>query len=142
MAENKTIKERILCFLEVENIRKSTFEKLCGFPNGTINNSKGGYKLEKLDKILKMYPKLNREWLLYGQGSMLRTDTATILSNNTNSNVCNTINDSTLIDALSEQLRVANEQLRQKDEQLKHAHEQLTEKDKQISQLFALLSAK
>lgn len=136
------LKERIKLFCDLKNIAISTFEKQAGLSNGYFNSVKKRPSASKLRGIIDGYPELNPQWLLTGQGSMLRTDTAPILSNNTNSNLSNTINDSTLIDALSEQLRVANEQLRQKDEQLKHAHEQLTEKDKQISQLFALLSAK
>ena len=33
-----------------------------------------GFGRQKLENVLKAYPELNREWLLYGEGEMLNTD--------------------------------------------------------------------
>ena len=63
-----TIKDRILQFLTAENIAKAQFERQCGFSNGYINSIKEGIGAEKLERILREYPVLSREWLLSGVG--------------------------------------------------------------------------
>ena len=69
-----SIKDRILQFLETENIAKAQFERQCGFSNGYINSIKEGIGAEKLERILREYPLLRREWLLSGVGEMYISD--------------------------------------------------------------------
>lgn len=69
-----TIKDRILQFLSAENIAKAQFERQCGFSNGYINSIKEGIGAEKLERILREYPVLSREWLLSGVGEMYIAD--------------------------------------------------------------------
>lgn len=44
---------------------------MCGMSNGYINNMRKGLGVEKLQNMLSVFPDLNREWLLYGEGTML-----------------------------------------------------------------------
>lgn len=69
-----TIKDRILEFLTTENISKAQFERQCGFSNGYVNSIKEGVGAEKLERILREYPILSREWLLSGTGEMYISD--------------------------------------------------------------------
>lgn len=68
-----TIKERIEMFIERQGIRRSIFEKSCGFSNGYIRNLKENPSASKIEDILKSYPEINRVWLLTGEGGMLRS---------------------------------------------------------------------
>lgn len=69
-----SIKERIEIFIEKQGIRRSAFEKACGFSNGYTRNLKENPSATKIEDILKAYPDLNRVWLLSGEGEMLRPD--------------------------------------------------------------------
>lgn len=68
----KTVKQRLMEFIYFKGISQSRFERLCGMSNGYINNLKKSLGAEKLQNILKAFPELNTEWLLYGEGEMLK----------------------------------------------------------------------
>jgi len=75
MAEN-TI-QRIKHYLDYKGIKVSTLEKAVGMSNGSFasqlkNNKTIG--LDKLENILSKYPDINIEWLLTGEGDMLKFD--------------------------------------------------------------------
>ena len=55
-------------------ISKLAFEKVCGLSNGYLRNFKGNLGEDKLSNILTAFPELNKDWLLYGEGSMLNTE--------------------------------------------------------------------
>lgn len=66
------IKNRILTFCERSGISVREFQTQCGFSNAYVSNLKGdSMKLDKIDKILSVYPQINRNWLIYESGSML-----------------------------------------------------------------------
>ena len=75
MDKKTTIKDRILSFIEEQGIKKSDFYEASGiqssnFKGKNIHSQPGG---EMLVKILTLYPKLSADWLLTGEGSMLKT---------------------------------------------------------------------
>ena len=65
------MKERLLEFVEYTGLPVYQFEKLCGLSNAYIKNISKGIGAEKLERILKQFPELNKDWLLYGVGNML-----------------------------------------------------------------------
>lgn len=65
------VKERILLFIKDQGTTKAAFEKKAGLSNGYIKNFKGNLGEAKLEGILSAFPRLNRVWLLTGEGSML-----------------------------------------------------------------------
>lgn len=69
-----TIKDRIEIFIENQHIKRSVFEKSCGFSNGYTRNLKGSPSASKIEDILNSFPELNRVWLLTGEGNMLKAD--------------------------------------------------------------------
>ena len=68
------VKERLFSFIEHMGISKLAFEKVCGLSNGYLRNFKGNLGEDKLSNILTAFPELNKDWLLYGEGSMLNTE--------------------------------------------------------------------
>lgn len=81
MSDNQTIKDRLILFIGSLNIGQGKFEKECGFSNGYINNISKNIGADKLQKILSRYPLLNQNWLLTGEGEMLRGG-STVVANN------------------------------------------------------------
>ena len=72
----KTVKQRLMEFAEFRNLSISKFESLCGLGNGYVGKLKSEPGSRKLEDILKTFPELNRAWLLFGEGEMLKTTTA------------------------------------------------------------------
>lgn len=72
-----TIKNRISQLIEEENISVAEFERRSGLSNGYTRNFKGNLGAEKLEGILSAFPNLSRDWLLYGEGSMLKDNAPT-----------------------------------------------------------------
>lgn len=68
MNDNQGVKDRLKIFISSKGIAINHFEKLISVSNGYVNSiskSIGGTILERISKI---YPELNREWLLTGKG--------------------------------------------------------------------------
>lgn len=66
------MKERLLTFIEFLGIPVSRFEKNCGFCNGYVRAIRDGISADKFYVLSKVYPQLNPEWLITGEGEMLR----------------------------------------------------------------------
>lgn len=67
-----SIKERVYEFCSEMGIKIRDFERTCKLSNGYVSSMRTGFGREKLNNVLTAYPQLNREWLLYGEGEMLR----------------------------------------------------------------------
>src|SRR5690606_29688925 len=70
--------ERVIQFIEYKGISKYKFCKDLGFSNKFLDNS-SNMGTDKAGKILHYYPEINPEWLLTGNGDMLR-DKSTVVS--------------------------------------------------------------
>ena len=71
----ETTLQRIKKFIDYKEISVRRFEEYIGMSNGSFasqlkNNKTIG--VDKLENILFIYPEINAEWLLTGEGSMLR----------------------------------------------------------------------
>ena len=71
-----TVGERIRQFSDYKGITIKGFEKAAGLSNGYVNGIRKGIGHEKLSDIIRAFPELNRDWLLFGEGEMLTTGTA------------------------------------------------------------------
>lgn len=71
MADNQTIADRLNAFRESKGIRKARFERICGLSNGYLNSIRTP-SAEKLEAILKAFPELNRNWVMFGEGEMTK----------------------------------------------------------------------
>ena len=68
-----TVKERILAFINYKGMKMKAFELRCNLSSGYITSMRKGFGSEKLNNVLSAFPELNREWLLYGEGDMLKS---------------------------------------------------------------------
>lgn len=66
-----TIQERILQYLKYKKVTPYKFCKDLEFPMGSLNK-RGSIGTDKYLKIIKHYKDLNPDWLLSGEGSMLK----------------------------------------------------------------------
>lgn len=68
-----TVKQRLIEYLNYKKIGQNKFEKMAGISNGYISNIKESIGTSILTKIFNASKDLNPDWLLYGEGEMLKT---------------------------------------------------------------------
>lgn len=71
MEENSTVKSRLLEYLRSKKISQTEFTRALGVSPTYVGAMRKGMPASKLKKITELYPDLNRDWLLYGEGEML-----------------------------------------------------------------------
>ena len=76
-----SVKDRLNEYLKSKNIRKSHFEKSINVSNGYINSLSGSPSANKINDISKVYNDLNIEWLLTGEGEMIKMEGKSLDSN-------------------------------------------------------------
>lgn len=67
-----TLKNRVLQFIENKGLTTQNFERLCGLSNAAVSKMGDNTRRSTLDKISNAFPEININWLLTGEGSMLR----------------------------------------------------------------------
>lgn len=78
------VKERIIRYLKFHKIKQGEFCEQIGVAKTYINSIRSSISPEKLSIIGEVYPDLNIEWLLTGEGSMLKgEDTQTTVAEGT-----------------------------------------------------------
>ncbi|EJX04472.1 hypothetical protein EVA_07422 [gut metagenome] len=117
------IKERTYKFIDFKGLSVKRFEELCNLSNGYISSMRKGFGEEKLNNVLNAFPELNREWLLYGEGEMLRGG---VIQQNQNGD--NIHGDSVHVQNSNELVNV-----------LKTQSEQLSKSQEQIDRLLAII---
>lgn len=70
----QSIKERTQLFVKSKGIKMVEFERRCNLSTGYVSSMRKGFGDEKLNNVLKAFPELNREWLLYGEGEMFNKE--------------------------------------------------------------------
>lgn len=68
------IKERFGQFIEYKRISKRKFQESIGVSNSYIQNISTGIGADVLKRIKTAYPELNTDWLIAGEGEMLRPE--------------------------------------------------------------------
>jgi transcriptional regulator with XRE-family HTH domain len=67
------VKQRLVQFIKSMHMTQRAFEIRCGMSNGYIANIRKGIGEDYLLNIAQQFPQLNRAWLLFGEGEMLKT---------------------------------------------------------------------
>ena len=76
--------ERLKEYIDYRGISIAAIEKAAGMSNASLRKaiqSGNGIGTDKLEKILVLFPDLSAEWLLRGEGEMLRNEEESRLSN-------------------------------------------------------------
>lgn len=77
MEKNVTQKDRILEFLISRKISKNKFYSETGIANSTLDK-KSGITGDTIKKIHIAYPEINLEWLISGEGDMIKSSSVTL----------------------------------------------------------------
>ena len=73
-----TVKERIISFIEFKKISLRGFEARCGLSNGYLRQLRNSPTADKVEMILSAFPELRREWLMTGEGEMLKDSSTNV----------------------------------------------------------------
>ena len=121
-------KRRILQFIEYKGIGITNFFKKTGIKRGFLDTDKLDSSVSDmfLAKIIAIFPELNIEWLLTGEGNMLRKEGVIQQAHN---NISSTITQHQTINAPDdyETLKKENQRLTQENSGLKDKIIQLME---------------
>lgn len=71
------VKQRLVQFIKYMDLTQKEFEERCDMSNGYVSNIRKSIGTDKLQNIVQQFPELNRDWLLYGEGEMLKPNTTT-----------------------------------------------------------------
>lgn len=154
----ESIKDRIIKFIRYRGLRVKQFENICGLSNGYINSMRKGFGREKLETVLSMFPELNRDWIVYGEGDMIKpnTQSSTIISGtgNINNNSINSPIENSVFHCCNEEhasaeiekLKKQVDELREKCNILRDQNKNLIDEkqfyQEHIKQLMSMLNKK
>lgn len=74
-----TLQDRLSEYLTAKSLNNRDFERICGLSNGTAARLRNTTRKSTFDKIAN-FCDLNVDWLLTGEGDMLRTDVSPKIS--------------------------------------------------------------
>lgn len=67
-----TVQERIRAYCKAKKLSIRQFEIQAKLSNGYVSSMRKGLGVDKLENVLNAFPDLNRDWLLYEEGEMLK----------------------------------------------------------------------
>ena len=67
-----TVKERLITYLKHKNISFSEFGRVVGVSNAYVTSMRKSIQPDKIESIALNYKDMNIDWLLTGEGSMLK----------------------------------------------------------------------
>ena len=72
----KTVKERLVAFIEFKGLSKNKFETLCGLSRRYVSNISKSIQPDMCERTSLTFPELNIGWILTGEGEMLKPEPA------------------------------------------------------------------
>lgn len=69
-----TLRQRVENFLEVEKMTNAELSRKLGVSPAFVTSIKKNIGLDKLEKMRAINPRINVNWLLFGEGSMFTDD--------------------------------------------------------------------
>lgn len=81
---NFMIKKRLDLIIKELGLSGRQFERECGLPAGSYSSISDGIGANKLKQILIKYPQISLEWLIMGDGAMLKNSSASTGTNDKN----------------------------------------------------------
>lgn len=123
------VKNRLIEFIEYLKIDIAKFERTVGLSNGAVSKTNDRIRKATINLIGTTYPELNTDWLISGNGSMLKTqsigeiNSSTVVGANVNGSG-NTITNNDVAGLIELQKGYQN---------------MIKEKDKQIDRLLTII---
>lgn len=74
MNPEETMKQRLITLLKAKHMTQTEFARHLGVTPTYIGAMRKGMPKERLKVVFDMFPDVNRDWLLYGEGEMFATD--------------------------------------------------------------------
>lgn len=71
---SETVKERLIRLLKAEKMSQAEFARLMGVSVAYVSAMRKALPAAKIVKLKEIFPELNRDWLLYGEGEMYVSD--------------------------------------------------------------------
>ena len=69
-----SVKERLQQFLKSEGVTASEFARKMGLSPAYLPSMRKSMPVDKVERLTELFPQLNRDWLLYGEGEMYREE--------------------------------------------------------------------
>lgn len=66
------MKDRLMQFINYKNISVQAFEVKANLSNGAVSKMGNGTRRSTIDKISNSYPDLSTNWLITGEGEMIK----------------------------------------------------------------------
>lgn len=66
------LKERIIQFIDYKGLSVQRFEQMTGLSNAAVSKMGDNTRRTTIDKISNSFPDLNTNWLLTGEGEMIK----------------------------------------------------------------------
>jgi hypothetical protein len=128
------MKKRLTEFLAYLKIGQDKFAKNVGLSRGYVNNLKDNITAKTVDKIISVYPELNKDWLFTGRGEMLKSVNTNNVNGNGNTSVAGNGNQITNAN-FTEMLELQKGY----QEMLKKSQSQISESQSHINRLIAII---
>ena len=129
---SKNLKYRLLEFISHKGLNKCEFEQICDLSNGFVDKSGNNTRRSTLDKISSVYPDLNVNWLLTGEGEMLKSVV-------NQSNIVGDNIQGTNVTVNKSQTDKFLELLKARDGQISKSQEQISKSQAQIDRLIGII---
>lgn len=84
---NNTLKDRLIEFIDYLNISRLAFEQSIEKSNGWASKPGNTLRDDVRAKLTEVYPELNINWLLTGEGTMLKNGSQVVQHNQNGDNI-------------------------------------------------------
>lgn len=135
------IVDRIFQIIDYKGITKTNFYREVGLSNGFLDKVKD-VGASKLELILKKYSEINPEWLITGNGEMLKNiDTITQTTTGNNNISIGKGNDNNVSSSTGDNtIKQLQKELEDCKNQLEDYKKMIAEKDNQLNKLLNILA--
>lgn len=123
-----TVKERLVAYIKFKGLSARQFSISIGVSAGYVAAISQSIQPDKLSRISTQYPDLNTEWLLTGEGEMLKLPTQS--AGNPQSLPLDVSGDRfdrlmNVLEMQAKQMQIQSEQIQTQDERIKKQAEQI-----------------
>lgn len=138
MLMDTTISERLLSFIQTQKMSVRAFERRCNLTNGYVKSITDNLSAQRLDKILREFPQLNREWLMHGSGDMLLPSAPSAGASASGDGSTAVVGDENNVNSADVLLRAFDE-IAASRRLVERTSDLLSKRDEQIDRLLSLL---